>query len=187
MKDKDLQHANNLNQVRDDKLKVDLRIQTLEKELRNVTESLAQEVNLKNQERAKNEELIREVTRLKVEMQYQGQAGKSEALVQKERVDDYKDRLAKIESRVNVLTKEKEDQFREIVDQKAELDRRDRIIKEIEGALRFKEDDFNARMRDLNAELQNRILSHKNELAIRGEEVKKIENDWAIRLRKAED
>jgi chromosome segregation ATPase len=104
-----------------------------------------------------------------MELQYQGQTGKSEVQVLRERLEEVKDRLASADNKVGFLTKEKEEQFRAAVEQKAELERRDRVIKELEGVLRFKEEEFNARFRDIDAELQNRINTHKADLNVKNE------------------
>lgn len=62
-----------------------------------------------------------------------------------------------------------------IVELRAELDRRDRVIKDIEGELRYKEENLNARIREITAELQNKVAGHTSELSLRDSDMRKGE------------
>lgn len=82
---------------------------------------------------------------------------KSEAQLTKERIDEYKERLASAEGKLAGYSKEKDDLFRTTVQQKADNDSKDRNIKDLQAEIRRQEDQFNARSREATADFQNRL------------------------------
>mgnify|MGYP000850315334 CR=1 FL=1 len=88
------------------------------------------------QERQKNEEHIRETTRLKAEVQSYGQMSKSEVQLMRERLDEYKERVSSLEGKLSSQAKEREDLFRLTIEQKSEIDKRERAKEDLKMELK---------------------------------------------------
>lgn len=135
-REKEAQWNSAINNIRDDKTRLELQIKNWQGQAAGLRDALKKEEAATAQERQKNEEHIRETTRLKAEVQSHGQMSKSEVQLMRERLDEYKERVSSLEGKLSSQAKEREDLFRLTIEQKSEIDKRERAKEDLKMELK---------------------------------------------------